>query len=719
MATLVLGGVGAALGGGIGGLIGTFVGQTIDTNILGSGRAGRSRLADLAFQSSSYGAQLPRIYGTMRVAGAVVWATDLVANIPAGGGKAPPTGGAYSYSASFAVALSSRGANRVRRIWADGKLLRGEAGDWKVPTNFRFYRGDEDQRIDPLIASIEGIDNTPAYRGISLAVFEQLQLLEFGNRIPVLTFELEADQDQPTTEYILADLSSGLIQGGASNTVAGYAGSGPTVGDALSPLLEVQQIQLAVAGEQLNASPASNLLTIQDHELGCGLEAAVPRASIRRAPSADLPTRVSLRYFDAALEYQGGQQQATWSTNARESRLIEIPAVLTASAARTSAHDLLTKIWDERETAEFKLPLTFAGARIGDRLVTSEDEQWRITGRMLESWVVHLRCCRVPGRSVPIEADAGRTIGALDRIAEPSDIVLLDLPAMNEVAGDPMISIAVSGGQQPWRALPLVLTAESMAPLELAAPARAVLGVARSRLSPGSESLFDQVNSVILELRDDDWLQNCTADDLLAGANLAALGRELLQFARVEPLGGRRFRLSQLLRGRFGTEWAMSDHREGDRFVLLRRSDLTTAGLPRVAIGRRILATGRGVGDGLAPGSAQLDFTFEACRPPAPCQLRCATTFDGGLKANWIRRSRVGYDWNDYLDAPLGEESERYLVRVGGQLGSLTKEVQAQDCFISSAELSSVGAYPFELSVVQLGTFARSHPVSINVEKRS
>src|SRR3546814_13221392 len=59
----------------------------------------------------------------------------------------------YSYSASFAVALSGRPIRSVRRIWADGKLLRGAGGDFKSETGYRLYPGDEQQSADPLIAA--------------------------------------------------------------------------------------------------------------------------------------------------------------------------------------------------------------------------------------------------------------------------------------------------------------------------------------------------------------------------------------------------------------------------------------------------------------------------------------------------------------------------------------------------------------------------------------
>src|SRR2546423_4105085 len=148
MATRVLSTVGSTLGGPVGGAIGALIGQSIDEQLLGSVRRG-PRLNDLNVQTSSYGTQVPRIYGTMRVAGTVVWATDLVESEQTSGAKGQPDV-TYSYSVSLAVALSSRRATSIGRIWADGKLLRGAAGDFKADTQFRFYGGDDDQIIDPL-----------------------------------------------------------------------------------------------------------------------------------------------------------------------------------------------------------------------------------------------------------------------------------------------------------------------------------------------------------------------------------------------------------------------------------------------------------------------------------------------------------------------------------------------------------------------------------------
>ena len=132
-----------AVGGPIGGAIGAVAGQMIDQTILFAPKARHGpRLGDLAVQTSSYGSAIPKMFGTMRVAGTVIWATDLVEHArPAAAARGGPKTVNYSYSASFAVALSARPVLSVGRIWADGKLLRGAAGDFKSATGLPAAHG--------------------------------------------------------------------------------------------------------------------------------------------------------------------------------------------------------------------------------------------------------------------------------------------------------------------------------------------------------------------------------------------------------------------------------------------------------------------------------------------------------------------------------------------------------------------------------------------------
>ncbi|MDP3547451.1 MAG: glycoside hydrolase/phage tail family protein, partial [Phreatobacter sp.] len=124
-----------------------------------------------------------RVYGRMRVAGQVIWATKLTEHA-SGGGKGGPRQRTYSYTANVAVGLCEGPIAGIGRIWADGKELD------QTGKTIRVHRGTEDQPADPLIVAKEGAGETPAYRGLAYVDFEQLALDDFGSRIPQLTVEV-------------------------------------------------------------------------------------------------------------------------------------------------------------------------------------------------------------------------------------------------------------------------------------------------------------------------------------------------------------------------------------------------------------------------------------------------------------------------------------------------------------------------------------------------
>jgi len=230
MATMVLTMAGGLIGGPWGAAIGGLIGNAVDHAILPAGKRREGpRLSDLKVQTSSYGTQLPSLFGTMRVAGSVIWATDLVEHRDSrSGGKGQPGSTTYSYTASLAVALSARPILGVGRIWADGQLLRGGAGDFKARTGFRLYLGGEDQPADPLIAAAEGIGLAPAHRGIAYAVFENLELGPWGNRIPSLTFEVQADSG-PVAAGDIAVALGAVAASGPTLALAGFAAQGTSL----------------------------------------------------------------------------------------------------------------------------------------------------------------------------------------------------------------------------------------------------------------------------------------------------------------------------------------------------------------------------------------------------------------------------------------------------------------------------------------------------------
>ena len=84
----------------------------------GKGQDG-PRMTDLHVHNSSYGVMIPIVYGTIRIAGNVIWATDWVEHEQHTGGKGGPESTSYTYTISYAVAICEGEIAGVLRIWAD------------------------------------------------------------------------------------------------------------------------------------------------------------------------------------------------------------------------------------------------------------------------------------------------------------------------------------------------------------------------------------------------------------------------------------------------------------------------------------------------------------------------------------------------------------------------------------------------------------------------
>ncbi|MEP3687303.1 MAG: glycoside hydrolase/phage tail family protein [Sulfitobacter dubius] len=202
MATIVLSAAGAAVGGSIGGTlaglssvavgraVGATLGRLVDQRLLGQGgqAVATGKVDRFRLTSSGEGAAIAQLYGRLRLAGHVIWASQFqeTVNVSGGGkgGPSTPKTTDYSYTVSLAIGLCEGEITSVGRIWADGVEIAPD------DLNMRVYLGQPDQQPDPTMAAIEGADQVPAYRGTAYVVMENLPLAQFGNRVPQFSFEV-------------------------------------------------------------------------------------------------------------------------------------------------------------------------------------------------------------------------------------------------------------------------------------------------------------------------------------------------------------------------------------------------------------------------------------------------------------------------------------------------------------------------------------------------
>jgi Putative phage tail protein len=697
MATLVLGAVGGAIGGPIGAALGALAGNAIDHAVLRPAPREGPRLTDLRVQTSSYGAPIPKVWGTMRVAGCVIWATDLIEHRDReGGGKGRPDTVSYSYTASFAVALSARRVAGVGRIWADGKLIRGAAGDWKVETGFRLHSGDEDQPVDPLITAHEGAA-APAHRGIAYAVFEDLALADFGNRIPSLTFELIADAGPVGVAAVIAEASGEAALADAPLLMLGGFSAQGDARETVAMLAEAAGAWFAPGPDAIAVRSLSGpARTIADAGAGEG-----GRRVRAVRPIEAVPRVLSVAHYDPARDYQTGVQEARRPGAGRAERRVDLPAGLDAGTARTVAEAMLARAEATRVRRTVTVDIGAAGIAPGEVVgIAGEAGSWRVASAELAEAVVTLELAPLTPAPVPRAADPGRALGAPDLAIGRTVIAAFELPPLDGTAASaPRVVVAAAGTGAGWRRAALLTSLDGArwrAGGMTALPA--VIGTVVEPPGAGPETLVDLANSVEVDLLHPD-MALAGADDaaLDGGANLAMIGGELMQFGAAMQTGPVRWRLSRLLRARRGMAAA---HARGERFVLVEAAALATVAGSGVQIGgvMRVLASGVGDGDVAASGVSEISGVSVA--PPAPVHLRVEAATDGGGMLRWTRRSRLGWTWSDGLDAPLGEDREAYRVMVGAR--SVVTDLP--ELPVTAAERAAHAA----VTVRQIGTLATS-----------
>ena len=532
---------------------------------------------------------------------------------------------------------------------------------------------------------------------------------------------MEADDGAVSLATIASTLSDGEVTGSGGPLLGGYAASGDSLRGAIEGLAAALPVSFADGPDGLTlVDEAGDPVAIDAGELGAFVDGtqAGPKLAIDRQASGTLNEALTIGYYDPALDYQIGSQSARRDVSARRAGAIDLPAAVDAATARGIVEARLAREWAGRTTVQLALPWRHLDLEPGAAVtIPGQSGRWRLTERAFEEMGLRITAQRLPsgGPSLP-PASSGSGLSQPDLLHGPTTLALLDLPSLgDDLPTSPTLLIAAAGASAGWRKAALSISLDDGASWQpiggTAAPA--VIGRAITRLSAAGSTLRDQANSVDVELLNDAMaLAGSDATGLSATANLALLGDELIQFAAADQIGPRLFRLSGLLRGRRGSEWAVTEHAIGDRFVLIDADALLPWSLPPSAIGREVRISASGIGDA-DPAEASILFQARAMRPPAPVALSATWMPDGSLSIGWTRRSRAGWDWLDNIDAPLAEESERYQVGLATPGGALAISVSAPSANVAPSQLAALGAVgPLSITVAQIGTTAASLPAT-------
>lgn len=492
---------------------------------------------------------------------------------------------------------------------------------------------------------------------------------------PNLTFEVLADSadfhdaGQALAALAQVDGRPVLAVDGTFPAFAGhFAGQSGSVADALGPLLALAGASVVPGTVPIVRGAGCSVTALKAEDCHARLPSAERRRDRRRLTGGERRIgAVEVSFYDTSREYQPGVQRVR-----REAAAVvdqqAFACAMTPDEAKGLAARLLARSEARRWQLGVRLPWRHVSVRPGDT-VTFEDQPglWRVRQARFESFIVNLELEREAGAvAVPSASDGGR-IAAFD--AQPvgqTMLAVLDLPALpGDPVATPRLWVAGAGNAAGWRRAPLEVSTDGGESYVLAGTLAGPtpMGTCLTPLQPGPADHWDRINSVEVALLSDSlWLEGRSEASVVAGANLALVGAEIIQFSTAEQLGPGRFRLSGLLRGRLGTEAAIASHAAGEQFVLLDQASMLAFDASTDAVGRSLLFRPAGSGDAGVEASQILP-VGRALRPLAPAHLVLTET-RGEVTANWIRRSRLGFGWTDFVDAPLSEANESYRVEV-------------------------------------------------------
>ena len=416
-----------------------------------------------------------------------------------------------------------------------------------------------------------------------------------------------------------------------------------------------------------------------------------PEITVVRAQEIELPERVDVRFLDPALDFQDDDQHAKRIAEAittKRSITLNLPLALDAGEAKRIAERTLFLAWVDRTRLRLALGPRWTALDPGD-VVTIQATSATFTALIGKVDLgadgrVAIEATADDAAVLVSTAAANAPLGVPAQIVElagPSAFFVMDTPLLRDLDDGRFPYVAAGAfGPETWPGAAIFKSADG---IDFANPvtfvpaaANVVHGVAETALADGPTTVFDRQNTLTVSLFRGS-LASVTELDVLNGANAALLGDEVIQFAGATLQADGSYVLDTLLRGRRGTEWAAAGHVAGERFIVL--SPATAFALQTATAEIGLTRFYKAVTVGGRPLDGRIETVTLAGRafmPLSPVHIA------GSLAANdwtitWIRRTRVGGEWRDFVDVPLGETSEAYEVDILDGTGALKRTITA------------------------------------------
>ncbi len=475
----------------------------------------------------------------------------------------------------------------------------------------------------------------------------------------------------------------------------------------LQPLMLAYAFDSVPVGARVGFSSRDGIVVADRDPDSFVVSADGPAVTLVRAPSADVPSRVTFGFVKADADYGSGAVEAVYPHPAEPNTAQSSASlVLLGSDAEAIATRWLSESRIARDTVTFRLPPSDLRFAPGDVLAVATGDRsdlYRID-RIDEAGHRVINAVRVEPATYEAPTYRSEPRASAVNISAQSEVYteFLDLPLLtgDEVPHAPHVAVF----KHPWSGSVAVYSAsddngyalnrtiskpatfgETLDVLPAGIPGRWMRAAIRVRIRHGA-------------------LESRSATSVLNGANVAALRNgssdwEVFQFEQAKLVAPQVYLLSGLLRGQAGTDGQIPDEWPlGTDFVLIDRA-LSQIDLPASSRGiERHYRIGPAVKsfDDASYVHRVLAFDGVGLRPYRPAHLKAVRSPTGNILISWTRRTRIDGDGWQGVDVPLGESSERYHLRILIGTVAVREDYVQEPKFIylgSAQELDNAGTF--------------------------
>ncbi|MCA3009816.1 MAG: hypothetical protein INH34_15690 [Phycisphaerales bacterium] len=470
-----------------------------------------------------------------------------------------------------------------------------------------YYTGSDTQLTDPILDSVLGTANVPAYRGLSYQVLDGFVSTLFGDQLPYsceAILEVDNQMDWPQAiETLLRERGNLLspaidVNGVTSRPFQGYflRGAVPCV-QAIQPLLIAGQITVQDRDGVLAFSEFRNADSVAIDNgavishFGTRLDgdkAADDKWTIEDKGEGDLPKQVNVRHQDADNLLLAGMQsfglRSPESTDEQNEQDVDLrQLVMTRREATNLAATMLRRAWVNRRTYRFVLPAAYLHLLESDLVTWTDDEGRPHVARIIQRDVgndfrvsitalaedLDLTVAGSPAQS------ASSFVPGLPGGSSGIETTIVDAPAVTDsTAYIPGLHIAIdhTGGQ--WAGAAVYESTDGTNfDLVGTTDKRSVVGTSEAQLDfwPSAETIIDpnplfspqpanDFQAIVWQFSDSaaSRVLSTTQARTERGSNWAAIvapgqPTEIVSFRTVTALGGGRFTIQDYYRGLRGT----------------------------------------------------------------------------------------------------------------------------------------------------------------------